>query len=455
MTILETCGMKFMDDQVVDIMDKNGFKVSGNTVYFQREKLMAIIGKAPGKFTLNARNPRYNMSLGGEQTYYAPGYGAPVIIAPDGSRRPALFDDFITFAKLVHQSDWFNINGGILVQPSDLDPETAFASMLHATILNSDKCIVAGGGRADENQMVMEMMAIVSGGEEYFKSKPHILALVNTTSPLLMDSHSLDTVQTYVRNGQPVMITPATMAGTTGPITLAGTIALANAETLAGVALTQMIRPGAPVMYGFQPDTADMRTGSIGRGSPEGALCFSFGARLAKMYGLPCRGGGSANSAKSLSVQAGYEGMLTMLTTCREKMNLIIHSAGMMDADAAMSFEKFIVDLEIIGMVDRFLKGVQINDETLALDVICNVGPGGEYLTQAHTMKHCRQETWIPEISVRGNKANGDPEGALQTNITGKMEKMLAAHCPPELSIAIKERLIDYLQSRNITICEC
>ena len=453
MTILERCGMKFADHRVLELMAANGFKVSDETVYFQREKLMSLIKKAPESFTLHARNPQHNMILGGNRTYYAPGYGAPALIDFDGSRRQAQFDDYITFLKLVQASDCFHINGGILVQPSDLNPETAFASMLHAAILHSDKCLISGGGRADENRMVMEMMAILCGGEDTFRSKPHILALINTTSPLMMDAPSIETLITFIEHGQPIMITPATMAGTTGPVTLAGTIALANAEVLAGIALTQMIRPGAPVMFGFQADTADMRSGSIGRGSPEGALCFTMGAKLAKWYGLPCRGGGSVSCAKNISVQAGYEGMLTLLATSQAKMNLIIHSAGMMDADAAVSFEKFMVDLEIIGMIDQFLKGVPINSETLALDVIEQVGPAGEFLTQMHTMTHCRNASFVPTIGLRGNKANENPNDALKEKILRKMENMLQKYKMPELSSSVKSQLNDYLKDHGVKAC--
>ncbi|MCG8615922.1 MAG: trimethylamine methyltransferase family protein [Desulfobacterales bacterium] len=450
MEILETCGIKFGSPRIVMRFKENGCRTKGDIVYFKREQLMEWVGTAPASFILHARNPEHDMVLGGDTSYYAPGYGAPAVIDPDGSKRPATFNDYYRFVKLVQACEHFHINGGILVQPSDLDADTAFASMLHAAMVLSDKCLIAGGGRAGENEMVLEMISILAGGRERLAEKPRIIALVNTTSPLMMDSHSLDTLETYALAGQPVMITPATMAGTTGPVTLAGTIAMANAESLAGIALTQLIRPGTPAVYGFQCDTADMRFGSIGRGSAEGALCFTYGAALAKHYGLPCRGGGSVTCAKSVSAQAGYEGMMTLMASRQARMNLMIHSAGMMDADAAMSYEKFICDLEIIGMVERFARGVEVSEDSLALEVIKAVGPAGEFLTHTHTMAHCRNESWVPGIGLRGHMGTDDPDGTFADNISKRLASMIDSREVPELSGTAREELDRFAAAKGI-----
>ena len=452
MSILEETGMKFYHPEILEILEHKGVKVSGKTAFFTQDQIMKWIKKAPSNFTLYARNPKYNMFIGGDHIEYAAGYGAPAIIEIDGTKRNALLSDYVKFLKLVHQTDYFRINGGILVQPSDLDPANSYPIMLYSTIAHSDKCIMGGPGGVRETRIVMEILSILFGGRENLIAKPRIISIINTTSPLMIDKDSLDTLLIYARNGQPVMITPSTMAGTTGPVTLAGTIALANAEALAGIAVTQMIRKGAPVMYGFMSDTADMRTCDIGRGSPEGALCFTYGARLGKFYGLPCRGGGANNSAKGLSVQSGYESMMVMLPTCLERMNLIIHSAGMLDADAAMSYEKFIIDLEIIGMIQRFIKDITINEETFALDVIKQVGPGGEFLTSDHTLKYCRKEHWVPEISIRG-MLNGDKASdGIMDNIRKKQDKMLSEYQQPEMPADIQSRLTSYMKDKGFDL---
>ena len=263
---------------------------------------------------------------------------------------------------------------------------------------------------------------------------------------LAVDEDTLDIILLFAEYGQPVIITPGAMAGTTGPVTLAGTIALSNAEILAGISVAQMIREGTPVMYGMQSTAADMKTGAIADGSPERALCVAYGARLAKKYGIPYRSGGTETDAKSLSVQSGYESMMDILVSCQEKTNLIIHSAGILDSHGAMAYEKFIVDLEILGMVKRFLQGVNTDDESLSVDVIKSVGPGGEYLTHEHTMRHFKTELYLPFVSLRGALPKGiNPEQELFRNIEKKREEMLSHYDQPKLPPKIFSKLKDYL----------
>nr|WP_250645166.1 trimethylamine methyltransferase family protein [Candidatus Formimonas warabiya] len=215
--------------------------------------------------------------------------------------------------------------------------------------------------------------------------------------------------------------------------------------------VAQMLREGTPVIYGMQSTAADMRTGGIADGSPERALCVAYGARLAKKYGIPCRGGGTENDAKSLSIQSGYESMMDILVACQEKTNLIIHSAGILDSHGAMSYEKFIVDLEILGMVKRFLQGVNTDEESLAVSIIKSVGPGGEYLSNEHTMRHCRKEPYLPFVSMRGALPKGiNPDQELLCIINKKKEEMLSQYCRPELPQKVCSRLKEYLASKEI-----
>ena len=447
MQILEKTGMKFHHPEVLELLKQKGIRVCGQTAYFTSGQIMEWVDKAPSAFTLFARNPRYDMIVGNDTVECCPGSGSPAISEIDGSKRPATMADYIKFLKLYHQSDLYKVNGGCVVQPTDNNYMHSIARMLYANILYSDKGIVTATGATEEVQMVMDMLAIVFGQEE-LKEKPRAITIVNTNTPLQFDTKMLETMLVFVNYAQPVIIAAASMAGTTAPITLAGTIALANAEVLAGIALTQMLRTGTPVVYGSQTTTSDMRTGSIAIGAPEGALCYEYAARLAKAYGLPCRGGGSLTDAKTLSVQAGYESMLTLLATHRSGMNLIFQSAGILDGYAAMSYEKFIVDLEIIRMVKRYLDGVRVNPATLAVDVIQEVGIAGHFLTAQHTMRYCRKEPFIPEISLRGT-VTGDSSAALLAKISSKKEQMLAAYQQPELPPAIQRQLVDYLIAKG------
>lgn len=450
MQILEEVGVKIYHPEVLNLIKHKGVKVVGQTVFFTYKQIMEWIKKATEVFTVYARNPKYNIKFGGEQTEYAAGYGAPVIIDEKGNKRPAVLSDYINFLKLVHQCDYFKINGGILVQPSDLCAKESFPVMLYASLIYTDKCLIGGAGGAEETQAIIDMLSIVFGDQRALINEPRIMTIVNSTSPLQFDKDTLDTMLIYARYGQPMIVSAAVMAGTTGPVTIAGTIALSNAEILAGITIAQMIREGTPVMYGMQSTAADMKTGGIADGSPERALCVAYGARLARAYGLPCRGGGTENDAKSLSVQSGYESMMDMLVACQEKVNLIIHSAGTLDSHFAMSYEKFIVDMEIIGMVRRFVRGIDLNEESLAVNVIKEVGSGGEFLTSEHTMKYCRQELFIPTVSLRGPLYPGEnPEEKILANIRKQKEDMLAAYYKPELDPVVQSRLIDYLETKG------
>lgn len=443
MTVLEQTGMKFHHPKVIEIMQQNGIRIEGQTVFFTREQVIEWVSKAPSQFKMYARNPRYDFEVGGDHVEVCPGSGSSFVCDVNGKKNAALMSDYINFLKLYHQSNYYNVNGGIVVQPTNIGRST-IPLMLYATMVYSDKVVITGTGKTEEVEKLMDMLAIVFGGKQALSEKPRCLAIVNTNTPLQFDTNMLETMMVFNLHKQPVVIAAASMAGTTAPMTLAGTIALANAEVLAGIAVSQMINKGTPVIYGSQSTTSDMKTGSIAIGAPEGALAYHYAARLAKSYGLPCRSGGSLTDAKTLSVQAGYESMLTLFASYSAKTNLIFQSAGIMDSYNSMCYEKFIVDLEIIGMVKRYVNGVKVDADTLAVDVIAEVGIAGQFLTSDHTMKNYRKEPFLPEISLRG-VVTGDPNERLMDNIRIKKDKMLTSYCKPELSTELQNRLIDYL----------
>lgn len=245
----------------------------------------------------------------------------------------------------------------------------------------------------------------------------------------------LDTLMVYADHGQPVIISPAVMAGTTGPVTLAGSIVVSNAEALVGVALAQMVRKGTPAVYGSATSSTDMRTGAFTIGSPESALAVKYCARLAKMYGLPCRGGGALNDAKTVSVQAGIEGTMIQMVANQEKINFNFHSAGGLDTYGAMSYEKFVVDLDILSRIRYFLHDINTDPDHLALDTIKEVGCGGQFLTHMHTAMNCRTAPFISDISLQGALAAGKGPGqALEDKMAAKITALLNRYEPPALS---------------------
>ncbi|MDQ7095140.1 trimethylamine methyltransferase family protein [Desulfosporosinus sp. PR] len=451
MELLEKIGVKFYHAEVLDLLQSKGIKVVGETAYFKPDQVMNWINKAPANIKIYARNPKYDMEIGGEKVEYTPGNsGFPWIADFEGTRRKALLEDYTTLVKLVHQTPFFNINGGMMVTPTDLQPTPIYPMMLLIALSHSDKCMFGGLGSAKEAEMIMNILQIVFGGKEDLITKPRIVTTIRPLSPLQFDETMLDTLLIYAKFGQPMIIAPAASAANTGPITLADRIALSNAESLAGLTVCQMIRAGTPVIYGSASPASDMRTANYAFGPPESALFTAYCSRLAKSYGLPCSGGVMLSNAKSVSVQAGYESMLVMLVGVQEKINVMLHSAGELESREAMSFEKYLVDLEIIGMINRFLQGVKTELNDLALDVIKEVGPGGEFITHPTTMELCRKELWSPDISLRGPMINKDPNECLKENIHKKMQKMLESYSPPRFPGETKLKLRQYLMDIGV-----
>lgn len=450
MRILEEIGIRLHDPDVLGMARSHGVRTAGDIAYFTRDQVMEKIGTAPTVFTLHARNPAYTMTIGEERTYFGPGYGSPTIIQPDGSRRYATFQDYLDFLKLVHQNDCFHINGGILAQPSDLSTEHCFPVMVYAAIHHTDKCLLGMAGKDEEIRHILNMLSIAVGGKAFLENHPVIVTLINTTSPLQIDKTALSTMRVCARYRQPLIISPGPIAGSTGPITLAGNIAMGNAEALAGIALFQMMAPGTPVVYGLQATTANMRTGGVSIGSPGFSMEMAFGARLAKMYGLPCRGGGASSDAREVSAQSGYEAMLALFSSCNEKVNLVLHSAGVLDAYAAMSYEQFFVDIEMIKMLAYFQKGIQTDPDSLAFDVIKAVGPGGQFLTHPHTMKHCRTAPWLQGLNVRVELSARAAHEALMEHIATEKKKLLDSYVKPELGSDTSKSLKQYMIGLDI-----
>ncbi|MBQ9068950.1 MAG: trimethylamine methyltransferase family protein [Eggerthellaceae bacterium] len=430
MEILGTIGMKFLHPEALEILKGNGIRVDGDVAYFTESQLMDWVNKAPESFTLNARNPEHTVHIGGDSTVLAPCYGAASITDKVGVRHPATFEDYMNYLKLFDANPYYHINGGLLVQPSDIDLATSGLAMFYATLTHSEKCLFVPAGDRWQIDPIMES-CIHYFGEDAIAAGPHVLTIVNVNSPLMFDNRMFETLFTFASHGQPFPIVNCSMAGSTSPMTLAGTIAQINAEILPIVALSQMVREGTPVLFGTATATADMATGQIAIGSPEGALCYKYCTELAKFYGLPCRGGGALTDSKLVDAQAGYESMITLMTDYTNHMNLVIHSAGILDGYATTSYEKVIQDFEIIGYLERYMHDIDINDETIPLEVMAEVGHDGEYLTHPHTFDWCRSEPYIPTISSRGHVA--DPVHQLDMRIDERRQQLMDAYVKPEV----------------------
>ncbi len=449
MEMLATTGMKFHHPEALKILKKNGIRVEGKVAYFTEDELLYWVRKAPHTFKIYAQNPIHDITVGGDHVNYVSGSGAPLISDKEGKRRSATIEDYVKLMKLFEGNDYFHVNGGNIVQPSDIPVQSTSPILFYTAITHSEKCMRIASGNEDQLNSLMEMAKIVYGGEEELKSKPRFLVVCSTNTPLQLDNVMTETLMAFAKYKQPVIIASAAMAGSTSPVTLAATIAMTNAEVLGAIALSQMINPGTPVIYGSQSTTSDLRNGAIAIGSPEGALCYKYCAQLAKFYGLPCRGGGALSDSKVVNAQAGMESMLTFMACNQNHMNLILHSAGILDGFACMSYEKVIVDFEVIDYTQRYLREFDIDDETIPLDVIDEVGHEGQYISELHTIQYCRKEPLTPHLAVRGNTNN--PSAQYEENIAKRMNGIWDSYKKPECDPEKVEKLREILRKRGVT----
>ncbi|WP_455542338.1 trimethylamine methyltransferase family protein [Intestinibacter sp.] len=450
--ILENIGIEFQDKEILDILSSNGIKVENNRAYFTESQVMDNLNKAPNEFTLYARNEDYNMDININSTHYTPGYGCAKIREVDGSIRDGKLKDYIKFTKLVHSSDVFDINGGIVIQPNDIDAKLAHLIMLYTSIIKSDKCIMTVPGEYKKFKQSIDLVSIAVGGEEKLKEKPYMITLVSTLSPLKVDKNALETIKLSCEYRQPMVICPGPMAGATGPISPAGNMAMGNAEAIGTIALTQIISPGTPIIYSMACTTTDMKTGNVSIGSPGFALQAAYTSNLAKLYNLPNRAGGGQCDANGITIQAGAETMMNLMATHQEKSNFIQHATGILDSYSSMSFEKFVADLEIISRLKYYYQDLEISDKTIPMKVIEDVALNNKsFLTGKHTAKRCRKDPWFPSIALRGKlKLNDTPENLMLKSINKEMNRLLDSYQKPEISSEVESQLREYMLKAGV-----
>ena len=449
--ILERAGIRLLHPEIIDLLNDKGIRISGDTAYFTATQIREWCERAPSEFSFTAPNPAFSTVIGGRRSEYISAYGCSAISLRNGSRQDAVLDDYIEISRLLHTSPLFNINGGILAQPNDIPADLSHLIMIYTAMMNSDKCILGVPGSQKEMEELMELAAIRFNGKENFVKAPCLLTMISTISPLQMDDMALSSIMVAARNNQPLIISPAPAAGTTGPIDLASNLALATAEALAGIAVAQIINPGTPVLFGLQCYGADMKSGNIAIGSPAYALQAKYTAAIATYLGVPSRCGGATNDARIVSPQSGYESMLSMFTACQNRVNLIVHSAGILDSFAAFSYDQFFIDLEIIEMSRYYLNDIEVSDDTLSSDLICEVGPGGQFLTAMDTMTKCRSHSWSPQIGVQGIlKAGTDPMEKFYENIDARRKAMLDSYTPPEIPEGIRSKMKAFMRRKGV-----
>ncbi|MDW7650530.1 MAG: trimethylamine methyltransferase family protein [Bacillota bacterium] len=444
--ILAEIGVEFGSREVNDLFKQHGFRQENGRTFFTEEQVNKYINMATKEFTVYGRDESYSININTEETHYCPGYGAPRIINKDGSVRDALFDDYLKMANLFHMEKSFNVNGGILVQPGDIEADISIPVMIYAAMKRSSKVLFGIQGTKEDNNHIYKMLEIVFGGKEALREKARYIPLCTPTSPLRVDESTIDTLLAGCEYNQPIAVCSACMPGGTAPVTLAGAVAMCNAEILSTIILTQLVNPGNPVLYEFACYGSNVQTGNASIGSPELIKAGRYGSLLAKKYGFACRSGGGLSDARGVTAQAGIETAMCLFHSNYYKANLVMHAAGILDSFAAMSYEKVMLDFEVIDRCANYFEDLEVSEVTLAFDTLKKVAQtGATFLNQKHTVKNCRK-AYVPQVSLRSELPEGmDPNEALYESMNNRMEKQLAAYVKPELASDVEEKLDDYM----------
>jgi trimethylamine--corrinoid protein Co-methyltransferase len=452
MGLLASVGVAFNEAEALELFASNGFTVDGKTVFMTEAQVQKALGTAPSRFTVAARNPRHSVAVGEDDFVFVPGYGAPFIALPDGGQREATMADYDNFCRLVQTSKFIDMNGFMMVEPGDVNAATAHLDMMFSSIVLCDKPFMGSPVSKQGARDCVEMAAILWGGRDKLAEVgPVSVSLINSLSPLQFSEEMAGSLIELARANQACVIASLIMAGSSGPVTLAGVLALQNAEILAGITLAQLVRPGAPVIYGSTSSAMDMRSGGLSIGCPELSMVVSATAQMARFYSLPSRSGGGLTDAHFPDGQAAAESAMALSTAARNGINFILHAAGILGSYIAMSFEKFLVDEEMCGVIRKLIKPIDLSDEAIDLPMIETVGIGGQYLTQPKTFQLCRTEFYMSDFSNRQNYAGWKADGAKRIDqvATERLSRRLAAYEKPPIDADVETALSAYIAERK------
>jgi trimethylamine--corrinoid protein Co-methyltransferase len=455
MEILEETGIKFNSAEALELFRQNGFKVTNPRVYITEKEVMRALETVPSRFVIHARNPTYNVAIGEDDFVFLPTAGAPNVSDADGLRRPAVMDDYHTCCQLVQTSDQLDMNGYLTVQPTDVPSQVAHLDIMLANLTMCDKAFLAGSNFRQAALDSVEMAAIAWGGIDRLKKQPVMAAVVHAASPLKYSPEMAEIIIDLSRLGQPLVITDMVLAGTSGPVSLPGLLAMANAEILGGIVLSQLAGPGTPVVYGSVSAPSDMRTVASAVGAPEAVTLASAVIQMARHYRIPCRTGGMLTNSHCLDSQASAEGTLMMSTAVRNGANFILHACGQLGSYISMSFEKWILDEEVCRMLRRVLTAMNINVESIDVATIKSLGSDGNYLTHPTTFKHCRS-LYQPSLFTRDDYQTWASRGArcVADNTERMLAQRLERYERPPIDQGLEEALADYVSRQKKFLME-
>ncbi len=456
-TILEEIGIEFRDDaEALSMWRDAGADVEGQLVRFPRGLCRQLVtATAPSIYTQHARNPANSVKIGGDHLVMVPAYGPPFVRDLEGGRRYATIEDFRNFVKLSYSSDSLHHSGGTVCEPVDLPVNKRHLDMVYSHIKYSDKAFMGSVTAPERAQDSVDMAKIAFGADfidpQTGNEKTVLTSLINANSPMTFDDTMLGAAKVYARNNQATVISPFILAGAMSPVTVAGTAAQILAEALAGMAFVQLVRPGAPVVFGTFASSVSMQSGAPTFGTPEPSLVMYIAAALARRLGVPFRSGGGLCGSKLPDAQAAYESANTLQSAALAGVNFMLHTAGWLEGGLVMGYEKFMLDADQAGMIAVLLKGVDMSENGQALSALREVGPGKHFLGCEHTQANF--ETAFYRSSLADNnsfeqwEAEGQQDAAMRANRLWK--QALADYTEPAIDPAVDEELLAFVQKRK------
>lgn len=445
--LLNDTGIRFPNEKALGIFKKHGFRTDGEMIFFKEKDIQTALETIPGVFTIKARNPEKDIRIGDDSYMMAPGYGPPFIIEPSGEKRNALLDDVHKFCKLVQTSKYLDFNSSIVVQPTDVPQETAHLDILLATMLMTDKPIMGSSSSEVAARDSLKLAEMIWGNTDV----PVMISLVDSLSPLQYAGEMVDSLMVFAEAGQPLIVHSSCSLGSTGPITIAGSLVISNATTLAGICLTQLINPGTPIVYGLGGSPTEMKTGGYINASPEDAKHVAIVTAMGRYYNIPCRSQGALTESFCLDYQAGMESAMMLTVAALSGVHVSLHACGTYGSMLAMSYEKFIADEDLCGAMKKLIKPVEFTDDAFAMDLIKELSTSGNYLMEMHTMKRCRDEFFIPDLSIRTmhNKWVDMESRDITLRAAEILEKRLDEYEKPEIDQDVEKRLVQYVKERK------
>ncbi len=448
--VLAETGIDFLDDTARRQLVDAGCDVDGNRVRFDPDLVLRLVSTAPEQFTVHAPNPARNLHIGGDLITYTSVASPPFVTGLGRDRRDGNREDYRNLLRMGQVLNAVHTVAGYPVEPMDLHPSVRHLHATHDMLTLSDKVPFVYSLSRQRNIDAIEMTRIARGvDQDTISEEPSLYSVINTSTPLRYDTVMLHGIQEMSARNQVIVITPFTLAGAMAPVTVAGALVLQNAEALAGIAYTQVVRTGAPVIYGGFTSNVDMRSGAPAFGTPEYWKACLIGGQLARRYRLPYRSS-NVNASNSVDAQSAYESVIAIWGAIMGGVNLLLHGAGWLEGGLLTSYEKMVIDADILNMVSSMLEPVAIDDASLAVEAIAEVGPAGHFFGTQHTQDRYATEHFQPMVSSWANYETWDEGGRVEAHQRAEKlaRQVIDAHVDPPMDAAIRAELDAFVERR-------